>query len=209
MTQTPSEILAISSLTEDIPHLIGLEIADLGPISLPLNDIQTNYLLKNITQSRFELDSSRFTIKQPRWQEHLSHLVQNVAKRLLGSSGSPTKSIEARLDRLVIVQAGNEENNTSIGDKCAVATLVLQLPSRYSGGEFAVMRNDENEMDKQKRMSFDLGQADAMCEFGIFYCAFYANAKFEWMRVASGSALCLVYSLSWKNGIISIKETIG
>ena len=68
-------------------------------------------------------------------------------------------------------------------------TLVVQLPSNYSGGQLVVYH-------QSKSKEFDFG-GPLGCS-NIHYAAFYADCKHEIKPVTSGYRLCLIYNLVYK-----------
>ena len=65
-------------------------------------------------------------------------------------------------------------------------TLVIQLPSNYSGGEVAIYH-------QSKSMTFDFGGLVGCHNF--HYAAFYADCQHEIKPVTKGYRLCLIYNL--------------
>jgi hypothetical protein len=64
-------------------------------------------------------------------------------------------------------------------------TLVIVLPSQFTGGELVVKHKGETETFKQEGLS----------SFGSQYAAFYADCKHELKKVTSGHRLCVVFNL--------------
>src|SRR5262249_23246490 len=73
-----------------------------------------------------------------------------------------------------------------------VATLVLVLPSAYTGGELVVRHEGQEEV-------IDFG-GGANNLFQIHYAAFYADCEHEIRPLTSGHRLCLVYNLTLARG---------
>jgi len=63
-------------------------------------------------------------------------------------------------------------------------TLVVVLPSQFTGGELVIKHKNETETINQ-----------AGSNFGSQYAAFYADCKHELKKVTSGHRVCLVYNL--------------
>ena len=68
-------------------------------------------------------------------------------------------------------------------------TLVIQLPSNYSGGELTVHHRSKEE-------SFNFSGTGGCTNF--FYAAFYADCQHELKPVTKGYRLCLVYNLVYQ-----------
>ncbi len=68
-------------------------------------------------------------------------------------------------------------------------TLVIQLPSNYTGGELAVYH-------QSKSKKFDFGGSMGCSNF--HYVAFYADCQHEIKPVTKGYRLCLIYNLVYR-----------
>lgn len=68
-------------------------------------------------------------------------------------------------------------------------TLIIQLPSNYSGGQLAVYH-------QSKSMEFDFGGPAGYNNF--HYAAFYADCQHEIKPVTEGHRLCLIYNLLYR-----------
>ena len=68
-------------------------------------------------------------------------------------------------------------------------TLVIQLPSNYSGGQLIVYH-------QSKSMEFDFGGPIGCTD--IHYAAFYADCQHEIKPVTKGYRLCLIYNLVYR-----------
>lgn len=79
----------------------------------------------------------------------------------------------------------SEKDNT-------LATLVIQLPSVYEGGELVI--KDKNGYNNQ---SIDLGKKNKRKAYAAHFVAYLADSRHELHEVESGYCLTLVYSLSW------------
>lgn len=71
-----------------------------------------------------------------------------------------------------------------------MATLTIQLPSNFSGGELVVRHNGMEEV-------YDSGAGDGSCEYNSDYSCFYADVEHELKPLTGGYRIALVYSLSW------------
>lgn len=196
-----------------MPCQLGLEIDQFGPVALPLNDLQARYFAKMMCQRKDdvveEIEASRVRIKNTKWNGQLRKLVANVGKKL---GCLQTDELVPELERLVLVRKRDEygkKNSSSVMDvemmsdeddgrrRCEFAKLVIQLPSRYTAESVIEVRDEI----RSKVKKLEMGEKEGLNEFGVFYAAFYSGSDFEWMKVTSGFALCLVYSLGWSNGI--------
>lgn len=74
------------------------------------------------------------------------------------------------------------------------ATLIIQLPSVFTGGDLVVKHNT-----KEKRIKFGTKES----EFSCFYAAHYSDCEHELTKIKSGYRMALVYSLCWDgNGVV-------
>ena len=76
-------------------------------------------------------------------------------------------------------------------EKNMFATLIIQLPSIYTGGEVVVYHDDKC------KKKYDLGQKSGKSERATYYAAHFADLNHEVLEVRSGFRLVLVYSLCW------------
>ena len=198
----------------ELPSQPGLQINQIGLVPLPLEDAKAveiiNEFKKTSKKSRscrqqqqqpsssssiFELDASSFQLKNPDWNKKLETLLARVAKTLGCGDATNVKPKLTKLlilvpkDRLETCSASTENTEPS-----QFATLVVQLPSNYSGGELTVSRADSN-----SRVKHDLGQKSGKAAFSVHFAAYLSrrNVELEVARVSSGYCLRLVYSLCW------------
>ena len=68
-------------------------------------------------------------------------------------------------------------------------TLVIQLPSNYSGGKLIVYHQG-------KKFEFDYSGLD--CCSNCYFTSFYANCQHEVEKVTKGYRLCLIYNLMYQ-----------
>lgn len=76
------------------------------------------------------------------------------------------------------------------------ATLVIQLPSLYKGGQL-VVRHDGKTITSDFSSS-----ADSSNTFGTFFTAFYCDCEHEVLEVTEGYRACLVYNLISHRSVI-------
>ena len=186
-----------STGTIDI-HPPRLEIDGVGHIALPLLPVQadqiidnaeaapygrgTETLLDNNVRRTWQIDASRVRISGRRWSEDLSLVVDRVRAEL-----SVTARVEAELYKLLVYDTGSffvahRDTEKTPG---MFATLVLVLPSDYSGGELLVRhRGQEVRLDLRR---------DEPSEAA--FAAFYADCRHEVLPIASGYRLALIYNL--------------
>ncbi len=69
-------------------------------------------------------------------------------------------------------------------------TLIIQLPSVYTGGELVVYNG-------KSKTVFDFGQKSGESQYHMHYAAHYADLEHEILTVTSGYRLVLTYNLCW------------
>lgn len=104
-------------------------------------------------------------------------------------------TFKASLHKLLVYKSGSffKSHRDSEKEDGMFGTLVIQLPSRYEGGELVVRHNGKTE-------SIDFStKADPQNEFFVYYTAFYCDCEHEIMPVTSGYRVCLIYNLITTN----------
>ncbi len=180
----------------------GLEVKGMGPVGLPLNEIQAKELKKHCQQAPYGkgeqtlVDTSvrrvwmmkpdRFSLTNPDWDRFVAETVGKVQVEL----GLEKQKLESHLYDLLLYEPGSFFLPHRDGEKLGrmVATLVIVLPSSYEGGEI-VVRHDRQE----RTIDFQGGESRP---FDIHYAAFYADCEHEVRRLRKGHRLCLVYNLT-------------
>ncbi|KAL6042896.1 Fe2OG dioxygenase domain-containing protein [Balamuthia mandrillaris] len=205
--------------------LPGLYVPTLGPISLPLIEGSTLPALKAICEQaplgvrdKTVVDTSYrntwqlshcqeeeekergpsrpgFTLQNPEWGEAMQRLARLCAEEL----GHPNASrVEARLYKLLLYEAGGffKPHRDSEKQDGMFASLVVQLPCSYRGGELVVHHPRQQSGSKKHDFlskTFDLSKGAAYLQYR--YAAFYADCPHELKPVTEGHRLCLVYNL--------------
>ena len=185
---------------------INLNVKNFGDIQLPLNETQAEKLIKickkapfgqkletlydPAVRDTFQLEPHEIKIKNKDWDKNLNKLVDRVAKEL-GCKGKVT----ANLYKLLLYKKGChfKKHRDTEKEKGMFGTLVIQLPSIYTGGELVFS-------EKKSRKIFDFATPLAKDSNKIFYAAHYADVEHEILEVKSGYRLALVYNLCWLKG---------
>jgi hypothetical protein len=102
--------------------------------------------------------------------------------------------VKAKLDKLLLYEPGgfSEKHRDTEKADGTFATLVVQLPSRYTGGSFVVFHGSESD-------KFEMGSGDD-ASYGCHFVAHYADCEHEIHTVESGFRLVLVCSLGYTGG---------
>lgn len=136
----------------------------------------------------WQLDPSQFKLTNPKWTQLVQKLVDENVKKGLGLP--PEVSIIASLYKLLFYEKDSHFNFHKDTEKedGMFATLVIQLPCFYTGGELIVQQNSrEHVYDFQKNS-----------QFNAFYGSFYADCKHSVKPITSGYRLCLIYNILCK-----------
>lgn len=180
--------------------LPGLVVDGLGSLSVPLSDKLAVELKAVCSRAPFgrgestvydpavrdtwQLAPDRFRLSNPAWDgRFLPALVERVKKEL----GCGDGRVQAELYKLLLYEAGQHFVAHRDTEKSAgmFGTLVVMLPSAYSGGALAVSHGDAQKV-------FDYAAEN---HFSMCFAAFYADCKHEIRPIESGYRLCLVYNL--------------
>ena len=198
---------SVGGEANELPVMLGLHIKQIGHVSLPLTPNQAESLAKVCKQApyglkydtvydktvrdTYQLDPSEIEIKNETWNENLDKLVEKVAKDL-GCSGK----VKANLYKMLLYEKGGhfKKHRDTEKEKGMFGTLIIQLPSIYTGGELTVYGYGES------KKSFDFGQSTGKAEYSIHYAAHYADLEHEVAEVKSGYRLVLIYNLCWADG---------
>ena len=128
--------------------LPGITIPSLGPLGLPLCEVQARQLIGICTRSTsssttdnaasapWELPPAQVLFSNPKWSETIA-VVVGQAKHGLGVSEHV--GIEARLHKLLLYENGcHSPMQVTEKQEGTFATLLIQLPSIYQGGHLIV-----------------------------------------------------------------------
>ena len=180
----------------------GLEVVGLGPIGLPLTGHLAKELKTHCEQAPYgkgeetlvdtnvrrvwQLDPDRFALTNPEWPQFLRDAVKTVQREL----GLEKQKLESHLYNLLLYEPGSFFLPHRDGEKLdrMVATLVVVLPSSFTGGELVVRHEGEER-------TIDFGSAE-FNPFHTHFAAFYADCEHEVRPLQTGHRLCLVYNLT-------------
>ena len=185
---------------DEMPILPGLFVKDYGLISTPLPVYQAEDLVKRMQHATldpkkndiYELNSSDFEFKNPKWNEQLIILTDRVTKELKSE-----RKIEARLEKLCLFKTGSfisKQSDFFNQSPDNLGTLVIQLPSVYAGGDL-VIYDDE----KSTKLIFDFGNKSKEAQFSINYVVHHADLEYEILKLTGGFRLFLIYSLKYQD----------
>ncbi len=178
----------------------GLQVEPIGEISFPLKEKQAKALLNIASKAPFglgtetvyddkvrrvkELDPEAFSIDNPAWTQFIDKGVKQI-KDDLGLEGH---AISAHLFKLLIYETGDFflPHKDTEKEKGMFGTMIVGLPSHYSGGELVISFEGEEVVS-----DFSNGKS----KYGLNYTAFYADCDHEVKPLTEGYRICLVYNL--------------
>jgi len=139
----------------------------------------------NVRKS-WQLDPQKFRITNPRWNGLIGELVGNI-KRELGIAVE--KRITFSLYKMLLYEEGGffDFHRDTEKEDGMIATMVIQLPSSFTGGEIIVRHNE-------REKKFECDKEAAYCPY---YVSFYCDCSHKVERVTSGYRLALIYNLKY------------
>jgi len=176
----------------------SLEVEGVGPIALPLLPFQAEQLVAVAEQAPYgkgeetlvdtavrrtwQIGADKIHIGGKYWAQNLDEIVAWV-KTKLGVGGQ----VNAELYKLLIYDTGSFFVSHRDTEKAPgmFATLVLVLPSLYTGGELLVRHRGQ-----EARLELNTAEASELA-----FAAFYADCLHEVLPVSSGCRLTLIYNL--------------
>lgn len=141
------------------PSVPGLHVEGVGDIPLPISDAQVKFLASVLEQAPYgkgmetifdksvrntlQVDPSKNTIQNPACDPCLKKLVHQVAESL----GVSPSLVRAELYKLLLYEEGGffKKHRDTEKAKGIFSTLVVQLPSKFTGGSFVVSHGGECE----------------------------------------------------------------
>ena len=193
--QRPGDFFAAGSTEIFSP---SLEVEGIGPIALPLLPVQAEQLIAVAEQAPYgrgeetlvdtqvrrtwQIDAARIRIEGRHWPRDLEAIVKQAAAGL-----GVAQPVVAELYKLLVYDQGSFFVSHRDTEKASgmFATLIIVLPSRYSGGELVVRHRD-------REVRLDLRSPEPS---EVAFAAFYADCVHEVLPIASGCRLTLVYNL--------------
>ena len=175
-----------------------LEVAGVGPIALPLLPVQAQQLIAVAEQAPYgrgeatlvdtavrrtwQIDPERVHIAGRHWERTLADIVAQATAGL-----GVTGPVVADLYKLLVYDPGSFFVNHRDTEKAAgmFATLIIVLPSIYTGGALLVRHRD-----REARLDLSCPEPSQ-----VAFAAFYADCVHEVLPITSGYRLALVYNL--------------
>ena len=140
--------------------------------------------------SVYEIGADKIKIQNPKFDESLGDLLETVAFKL----GVNPNYLSASPEKLIYMEQGACISRTrdDEGDDSIFGSLIIQLPSKFTGGELTIYNSLEEESFK-----FTLGAGEEATYSCHFACHF-SDCEYEWAKLQSGSRLLLCYHLRYK-----------
>ena len=175
-----------------------LDVAGVGPIALPLLPVQAQQLLAVAEQAPYgrgdatlvdtavrrtwQIDPARVQIGGRHWERTLADIVAQATADL-----GVTGPVVADLYKLLVYDPGSFFVHHRDTEKAPgmFATLILVLPSLYTGGALLVRHRD-----REVRLELSCPEPSQ-----VAFAAFYADCMHEVLPITSGYRLALVYNL--------------
>ena len=181
----------------------SLTVDGVGSIALPLLPIQAEQLIAVAEQAPYgrgeetlvdtqvrrtwQIDAPQVHIEGRNWPRTLESIVAQAAEGL-----GVTQPVVAELYKLLVYDVGSFFVNHRDTEKAPgmFATLIIVLPSLYTGGELRVRHRDRD-------VQLDLRNSEPS---EVSFAAFYADCVHEVLPITSGCRLTLVYNLLLRPG---------
>jgi predicted 2-oxoglutarate/Fe(II)-dependent dioxygenase YbiX len=176
----------------------SLEVTGVGPIALPLLPVQAQQLIAVAEQAPYgrgeatlvdtevrrtwQIDPERVHIGGRHWEPTLADIVAQATAGL-----GVTGPVVADLYKVLVYDPGSFFVNHRDTEKAAgmFATLIIVLPSLYTGGALLVRHRD-----REARLELSCPEPSQ-----VAFAAFYADCVHEVLPITSGYRLALVYNL--------------
>eukprot|EP00730_Choanoeca_flexa_P004082 TRINITY_DN11589_c0_g2_i2.p1 TRINITY_DN11589_c0_g2~~TRINITY_DN11589_c0_g2_i2.p1 ORF type:complete len:1018 (+),score=179.28 TRINITY_DN11589_c0_g2_i2:54-3107(+) len=181
----------------------ALEIKGIGRIPLPLDEAAVKSIIPHFEQAPFgkgtetildtsvrnvkQIDAQKVVLDNPAFNQELESEFDKISKNL------QCGKFKAHPYKLLLYEPGSFFKPHTDGEKLdrMFGTLVLQLPSRYEGGQLIIRHHGkETLLDSSSSSSPNAA-------FLSHWTAFYADVEHEVLPINSGYRLALVYNLTY------------
>jgi predicted 2-oxoglutarate/Fe(II)-dependent dioxygenase YbiX len=143
-------------------------------------------------RNTLQVDPSKITIQNPAWDPCLKKLVHQVAESL---DVSPSL-VRAELYKLLLYEEGGffKKHRDTEKAKGMFSTLVVQFPSKFTGGSFVVSHGDECET-----LSLGAGGDVAYDCHLVFVTTLTASTRLKGgIRTSPGTHLLIMLLWTWQ-----------
>ena len=196
-------------IATELPAMPGLVVEGVGEIFLPLNQENATKLkaaarqaphgrgmetiIDKSVRDTMQVDADQVTLTNPVWSAGIKGLTRKVCTAL----GVNPDLVRSELYKLLLYEEGGffkKHRDTEKADGM-FATLVVQLPSRFTGGSFVVTHNGST-----KEFSMEDSKTSPYC---CHYVGHYADCEHEILPIESGYRVALIYSLCYTGKEVS------
>lgn len=179
---------------------LKLEVAGVGPIRFPirtrtamklcdagkpaLHGYKDKTRLDRKVRDTWEINRRRITIDESRWLGTLGPALERIHRDLGLPDGC---TLTAQLHNLLVYGPGQffQAHQDSEKEQDMIGTLVVNLPSQFSGGDMVIEHHGEKEVVKGSIKD-------------LTFIAFYADCRHEVLPVTEGHRVVLTYNLVLK-----------
>jgi len=177
-----------------------IEINTIGELSFPINEIQAKALIAiaqkapfgighetiidTQVRSAWEIDTKELSFNSKQWEKFLSKVITKTKADL----GIENSDVSAHIYKMLIYETGDFflSHRDSEKEKGMFGTMVITLPSKYTGGDLIVKFEGDTEA---------INFSEASADNKLCVTAFYADCEHEIKPLTSGYRVCLVYNL--------------
>jgi hypothetical protein len=193
-----------STTSPALPSIIGLRISGVRNVPLPITEYHGNEIKRRATNEKeegaevYQIEAGKIKIQSPQWEESLKKVIETVAYKL----GVFPNYLTAKLDGLIYMEKGGcieRRRRDDNEDTTTLGSLVIQLPSKFTGGEMTIYNavEEEDEDDDEESFKFTLG-AGAEATYSCYFACHFSDCEYEMAKLRSGSRLLLRYSLHYE-----------
>ncbi|MBU3062675.1 2OG-Fe(II) oxygenase [Nocardia sp. NEAU-G5] len=174
-----------------------IEVVGVGPIRLPVTPVQARRLCEVARPARYgrreqtlldanvrdtwEVPRDRVTVDERRWLETLLPMLDTLRAEL---GLAPDCELSAELHSMLVYEPGQFFRRHQDSEKAdgMIGTLVVTLPSAFTGGELVI--------EQQGTKVTDQGSPEELS-----FVAFYGDCEHEVLPVTDGFRITLTYNL--------------
>ena len=155
-------------------------VADKAPFGKGLDTV-----LDESVRKAWQIDADKVHFAdEVQWQSVLNGIVSDAVSSL---GMTYNNNVRAHLYKMLLYEKGGffKKHKDTEKEKGMFGTLIIQLPSTFTGGALVIEHAGE-------KKTFDFSSKSRE---GIFATAFYADCEHELLPVESGWRICLAYNL--------------
>ena len=186
-----------STTAPTLPAVPGLHIKGIGNIPLPISDGHAEAIKSNLANWKvnnaqyhnvYQVEPENVTIQNPKWDASLKSLVENVAFKL----GANPEYLSAELSNLLFMEKGSHfglcVNNDKVGGN-VLGTLLVQLPSSFTGGKISIISGDEEDHKSTTLSTFELGAGSPArglmgeAEYACHFVCYYSDCDYSFEKI--------------------------